>query len=273
MTNTPGLNGSGPVRLTRDDAVALVELCDPKRRNAMSDDIKSGLAAAVDYIANTPDIRAVTITGSDGVFCAGGDLKAMFVEHQAGNLKGAEDVRPRMQSLHSWMRKLRDLPVPVIAAVNGPAYGAGLGLALTADIILASSRATFNASFCKLGAVPDGNLFYSLPRMVGLQRAKEMFYTGRTVKAEEAQRIGIAMEVLPPKDLLPRAREMARMMCDASPTAFAMTKSISNRSMELDSEALLMLEAQAQSICLTSDYMRDALDRFTRKEPPKFAFD
>ena len=246
---------------------------EPATRIAMSDRLKTALSDTVHDLSTDHELQALILTGSEGVFCAGGDLKKMLADHKAGLVAGAEDFAPRMNGLHRWLRLLRDLPGPVITAVDGPAYGAGLGLALTGDMILASTRASFNASFCKVGAVPDGNLFYSLPRMVGLQRAREMFYTGRTVHAEEAQRIGICMEVLPPEDLLPRAQEIAAMMCNTSRTAFALTKSISARSLELDSEALLQLEAQAQAICLASAYHKDAIDRFANRKPAKFNFE
>lgn len=263
---------SEALKITRKGGVVTLTMNEPESRNALSDAMREGLSDTLRALSVDAAVQAVILTGSGGVFCAGGDLKKMLANHKAGLMAGSEDFLPRMQHLHSWIRLLRDLPVPVITAIDGPAYGAGLGLALTGDIILASDRASFNASFCKVGAVPDGNLFYSLPRMIGLQRAREMFYTGRTVKAEEAQRIGICMEVTTPDALLPRAEEIAQMMTDTSPTAFGMTKSISGKAMELDSDALMQLEAQAQAICLASAYHKDAIDRFTRKEAPRFNF-
>ena len=260
------------VRLTRQGPVALIEMMEPKSRNALSDAMKDGLADAARTLSADPELRALVLTGSGGAFCAGGDLKRMLERHRSEAPPGAEDAAHRMRALHDWWRVLRDLPVPVIAAVDGPAYGAGLGLACLADIVLASDRATFNASFCKVGAVPDGGLFFSLPRMIGLQRAKELFYTGRTLDAGEAQRIGLAMEVLAPDALLPRAMEMAGMMAEASPIAFPLTKQIANKAMDSDAEALLAMEAQAQAICLTSRYHREQLERFTNKQPPRFDF-
>ncbi len=260
------------LQITRDGGIVTLTMNQPQSRNALSDPMRAAFVKVLPELTADTDLQAVILTGAGGYFCAGGDLKQMLANHKAGRVSGAEDIMPRMKQLHGWIRLLRDLPVPVIVAVDGPAYGAGLGLALTGDIILASDRASFNASFCKVGAVPDGNLFYSLPRMVGLQRAREMFYTGRTVAAAEAQTIGICMEVLPPDALLPRAQDMARMMCDTSRTAFAMTKAISARSLELDSDTLLQMEAQAQAICLTSSYHKDAIERFTNKEKPRFDF-
>lgn len=260
------------LQIARDDGVVTLTMNEPQSRNALSDAMRKALSDTVHSLSGDETVQAVILTGSGGVFCAGGDLKKMLANHRAGLVAGSEDILPRMKHLHSWIRLLRDLPVPVITAIDGPAYGAGLGLALTGDIILASDRASFNASFCKVGAVPDGNLFYSLPRMIGLQRAREMFYTGRTVSAQEAQRIGICLEVTPPDTLLPRAREIARMMCDTSRIAFALTKQISGRSLELDSDALLQLEAQAQAVCLASEYHKDAIDRFAKKDPQRFNF-
>lgn len=263
---------SDPLRITRDNGVVQIEMMEPRSRNALSDAMRAALHDTFHSLSNDAEMRALILTGSDGVFCAGGDLKKMLENHKSGLVSGAKDVIVRMKHLHSWIKKLRDMPVPVIVAVDGPAYGAGLGLALTGDIILASDRASFNASFCKVGAVPDGNLLYSLPRMVGLQRAREMFYTGRTVTADEAQCIGICMEVTSSDALLPRAQEIAAQMTQTSPTAFSLTKAISGRSLELSSDTLLDMEAQAQSICLTSDYHKDAIDRFSRKEAPRFNF-
>lgn len=263
---------SDALLISRDAGVVTLTMNEPASRNALSDAMREAFSRAVTDLSQDTEVCAVILTGSGGVFCAGGDLKKMLANHKAGLVSGSEDILPRMKHLHGWIRLLRDLPVPVITAVDGPAYGAGLGLALTGDIILASDRASFNASFCKVGAVPDGNLFHTLPRMVGLQRAREMFYTGRTVDAAEARTIGICMEVTTPDALLPRAQQMAQMMTDSSRLAFAMTKQISGKSLELDSDALLQLEAQAQAICLASSYHKDAIDRFTRKEPPRFNF-
>lgn len=263
---------SDALQITRDGGVVTLTMNQPATRNALSDPMRAAFVKVLPELTADPDLQALILTGAGGYFCAGGDLKQMLANHEAGRVSGAEDIIPRMKQLHGWLRLLRDLPVPVIVAVDGPAFGAGLGLALTGDIILASNRASFSASFCKVGVVPDGNLFYSLPRMVGLQRAREMFYTGRTVDAAEAQRIGICMEVLAPDALLPRAQEMAQMMCTTSRTAFAMTKAISARSLELDSDALLQMEAQAQAVCLTSSYHKDAIARFAKKEKPRFDF-
>lgn len=261
------------VKLTMDGGVAVVELNQPERRNALTDEIKTRLLEVSERLAHDTSVRAVVLTGAGGVFCAGGDLKKMLERHAEGAAAKAEDQLARMRETHRWFRSLRDLQVPVITAVDGPAFGAGFGLALVGDILLASDRASFSAAFAKVGVVPDAGLMWSLPRVVGLQRARELFYTARTLSSDQALSLGIALEVHPAHALIPRALDIAGQMVQASPLAFGLTKSITARSMECDSDAILSLEAQAQAVCLTSAYHHEALTRFAAKEPPKFNFD
>jgi len=261
------------VRLTLgEDGVALLEMNRPDRRNAFSDEIKDGLRDATATLSRTSGLRALVFTGSGGTFCAGGDLKAMLRRHEAGEANTADDVEARMNAIHAWFRVLRDMPVPVIVAVDGPAVGAGLGLALVGDLVLASETAVFGATFAKVGAVPDCNLMWSLPRIVGLQRARELFYTARLVDAQEALRLGLCLEVLPRDRLMDRAREVAAMMAETSPEAFALTKEITGRAMQSDSDTILAAETAAQRICLTSAYHIDAVTRFAAKARPRFDF-
>ncbi|MEM1274363.1 MAG: enoyl-CoA hydratase-related protein [Pseudomonadota bacterium] len=261
------------VTLEIENGVAVITLNQPKARNALSIEIKSGLAAIGGQLAADEQLKAVVLTGSGGVFCAGGDLKKMLERHASGEAAEAEHQLSRMRETQTWFRSLRDLPLPVITAVDGPAFGAGFALALLGDLVLASDRAQFCASFAKVGAVPDLGLMWSLPRVVGLQRARELFYTARTVTAEEAVELGIALEIHAAEALLPRAVEMAHQMAQASPLAFRLTKEISSRAMQSDSDTILALEAQAQAVCLTSSYHRDALSRFVDRAPPKFSFE
>ncbi|MEM9474893.1 MAG: enoyl-CoA hydratase-related protein [Pseudomonadota bacterium] len=261
------------VSQTIRDGIAVVTLNQPEHRNALSVEVKEQLGTISTKLADHDSLQAVVLTGAGGVFCAGGDLKKMLERHASGEAVGAEDQLARMLETHSWFRTFRDLSVPLITAVDGPAFGAGFGLALLGDIVLASDRAQFCASFGKVGAVPDLGLMWSLPRIVGLQRARELFYTARTLSATDAQHLGIALEVLPPDALLPRAVAMAAQMAQASPLAFRLTKQISARAMECDSDTILELEAQAQSVCLTSNYHYDAISLFAAKKPARFNFE
>jgi len=263
---------SDAVKLTFDGGVAVLELSEPQSRNALSDAIKEGLENAANTLTQSKELKALVITGSGGVFCAGGDLKAMLKKHLAGDSENPGQKLESMQSLHVWFRKLRDLPVPTIVAVDGPAFGAGFGLAMLGDIIICSDRASFGASFAKVGAVPDCNLMWSLPRVIGLQRAKELFYSARTLDAQEAKTLGIVMDIYPQDRLLPRALEMAKAMAEMSPDAFPLTKMIMDQSLELSSDAMLDKEAHAQSVCLTSAYHHEAIAAFASKQKPRFDF-
>ena len=261
-----------PLRITREGGIVLIELTRPDIRNPLNNDLKQALDETVRALEGDRDLTGVILTGSDGVFCGGGDLKAMSRERASGEYDGAEDYLDRMRHSHGWLRILRNLPVPVIAAIDGPAAGAGFSIALLCDLILVTPRTKFAASFCKLGLVPDLGLFYTLPRIVGLQRARELFYTGRPVDADEALRLGIALEIVPEADLLNRARDIARQTEQSSTAAFGLTKQISARALDTDFETLLTQELQAQSILLASRYNGEAVDRFSAKQPLRFNF-
>lgn len=260
------------LRLTRKGGIALIEWTQPDIRNPLNAALKQAMDETIRSLENDKDLTAVILTGSGGVFSGGGDVKGMDRERKSGEYDGAEDYIARMRHSHGWLRILRDLPVPVIAAIDGPAAGAGLSLALLCDFVLVSERAKFVASFCKIGLIPDLGLFYTLPRAVGLQRARELFYTGRMFDAEEALRLGIALEIVPHETLLDRVWDIARQMEQGSRAAFALTKQISSRSLESDFETLLAAEQQAQAILLASRYNGEAVDRFATKQPLKFNF-
>ncbi|CUH81122.1 enoyl-CoA hydratase/isomerase family protein [Tropicibacter naphthalenivorans] len=260
------------LRLTRKGGIALIEMTQPQKRNPLNNALKQALDATLRSLEGDKTLTAVILTGSGGVFSGGGDLKAMARERASGEYDGAEDYLDRMRHTHGWLRVLRNLPVPVIAAVDGPAAGAGLAMALACDLVLVTDRAQFSCAFCKVGLVPDVGLFHALPRAVGLQRARELMYTGRAVGAEEAVRIGIALEIVSPEALMDRAWDMARQMEQGSRAAFSLTKDISGRSLDTDAETLLSLELQAQAILLASRYNGEAVTRFSNKEPLRFNF-
>lgn len=259
------------IHLKRQGSVGILTLNDPRNRNALSDAMREGLDRHVHEVATDDTIKALVITGTDGAFCAGGDIKAMIERHRTGG-GGTGVSMARMRFLHRWVSVLSELPKPVICAVDGPAMGLGLGIALAADLVIASDRAVFSAAFSRIAVVPDGFIAYQLPRVVGLQRAKEMIYTARTVSAEQAMAYGIALEVQTPDATLPRAIEIADAMVNQSSLAFGMTKDMLNRSLENDAQSMAVMERQAQSICLNSDDHKAAIQRFVDKQPPAFSF-
>jgi 2-(1,2-epoxy-1,2-dihydrophenyl)acetyl-CoA isomerase len=252
------------VRLERHGATALVTLDSPASRNAMTPAVREGLAQAIAQVKADPAIRAVVLAGANGAFCAGGDLRGIAAA--SGLDSGA--WRARMHAANALFRDLLTLDRPVIAAVDGAAYGAGFSLALAADFVLATPRARFCMVFMRMGLVPDCGATYMLPRAVGAQRARELMLSAREVGAQEALSLGIAMELHEPPALLPRALALAQGFAGASPLAAGLVKRFS-----LDAgamEAAFEAEANAQALCFQTPQHREAVRGFLDKQPPAF---
>ena len=247
------------------DQVATVTLNRPAQRNAIDDTMKRELIEAVRSVQADGSIRALVIAGAGGVFCAGGDIRAM-----QGAVLDSAGRRERMLRYHDFVGPLIQLDRPVIAAVDGAAYGAGFSLALAADFVLASPQARFCMSFMRVGLVPDCGAFYTLPRVVGAQRAKELMLSAREVGADEALRLGIVMEVHPAGALLARAQAMAASFVHASPAAVSMVKRAVAVSAYNDLNALLEIEANAQAVASGTTQHREAVARFLDKQPARF---
>lgn len=253
-----------PVRFERRGSTAVVTLDSPVTRNALAAPVREGLSQAVAQVKADRDIRAMVITGAGGAFCAGGDLRGMAA---ATGLE-SDGWRARMHAAHNVFRELLTLDRPVIAAVDGAAFGAGFSLALTADFVLATPRARFSMVFMRIGVVPDCGATYTLPRAVGAQRARELMLSAREVAAQEALSLGIAMELHEPAALLPRALALADSFAAASPLAVGLVKRFA-----LDAgamEAAFEAEANAQALCFQTAAHRDAVRRFLDKQPLAF---
>ncbi len=256
------------------EGVAVFEMSRPESRNAFSAEMKADHMDLVARVRQDRAIRSVVIAGSGGAFCAGGDLKALTSNRDADGrpVRDVSASRARLRETHLWFEQLFNLEVPVIAAVDGPAFGAGFSLALAADIIIASPQASFCMSFNRIGAVPDLAALYMLPRMIGLRRAKEIMMTARVVDCDEALSLGIVHAVHPSDRLLATAIDMAKNFAQGSADALAFTKLYANQSMESDYAVMSRLEGHAQAMCLNSDYFFDAVDRFIGRKPARFAW-
>jgi 2-(1,2-epoxy-1,2-dihydrophenyl)acetyl-CoA isomerase len=264
--NSPVLNS--PVLLERHDSTLLITLNRPEHRNAFDLEMRKALADAVYVARDTGDVKTVVITGSGGAFCAGGDLKSLSIEER--RILGDRD---RMRRAYTWFRELVNLEKPVIAAVQGPAFGVGFNLALACDFILATPNTRFCSAFGRVGLVPDLGGFFLLPRIVGLQRAKELIFTAREFGAEEALRLGILFAVHPAENLLNEVLALATCLGNASIDALGIAKNILNRSFNLDQDTLAELEAFAQAMMLNTEYHKDAISRFLSKRPMAFRWD
>lgn len=256
------------------ESVATLTLNRPEARNALSLDMRADLDHALTRLRKEAGttIKALVLTGAGGHFCAGGDVKAQYARSQ-GDAGTVMDARGRLREAHTRLIDLANLEMPVIVAVDGAAAGAGFSLALVGDFILASERAFFVQSFGRLGLVPDWNSMYLLPRLIGLQKAKELIFTARRVGAREAMALGLVHAVHAPEDLAAAATRMARRLTQASPTAIALSKNILNQSLHCDNRAILEMEAMAQTLARDTAFHREAVKRFATKQPALFDWD
>lgn len=246
-----------------EDGVATLTLNRPEAKNALNDEMRTEMSDAIQRIRADRGVRAVVLRGAGSDFCSGGDVRGM-------NVTSAEAGRNRIDDLHGWVSTLIELDRPVIAAVDGVCYGAGFSFALAADFVIASTRARFCMPFMKVGLVPDCGAFYTLPRVVGLARAKDLVFTAREVGAREAQQIGAVLEVAEPDALHARAAQIAACLAAASPVAFGLAKRSLNQSLGSDLRTMLEIESAAQGIAFTTEFHREAVQRFRSKAEPLF---
>lgn len=262
-------------RLSIEDGIATFTHIRPQRRNPLSLELRADYIDMLDRVENDRGIRALILSGEGGAFCAGGDLRSLQ-ERMASDdpeINGPDAMRRRIVSVHSWFDRLRNLEMPVIAAVDGPAAGAGMSIALAADFILASTRASFTMSFVKIGLVPDMAAFYTLPRIVGMSMAKELMMTARRLGAEEAQRLGIVHALHAPEALAAQAQQFAHRFDGASRHALAQTKRLLHKSFETPYATLMELEANAQAVAAATPEHARAVRGFMAGAPAAFDWD
>lgn len=260
-------------QLTIHDGVAVFSHERPAARNALSMDMRDDYQDMLSRVQSDSGIRVLVITGSGGSFCAGGDLKSLKENQSGASLNLANDLRRRIQAGHRWMEQVRSLEIPVIAAVDGPAVGAGFSIALAADFILASTRAVFCMSFAKVGLVPDLGALHFLPRAVGLSMAKELVFTARRVSAAEGKELGFVHSIHEPEALQSATIELARRFFAGPREAFGLAKGMLNKSYETDYATLAEIEAQAQALASVAPYHAKAIASFLHGEPAAFDWD
>lgn len=259
-------------QLSIEDGVALFTHQRPAARNALSMELRADYRDMLAQVEGDRRVRALVLTGSGGSFCAGGDLKARQTTTDP-DFRSPDAIRRRVQAGHGWIERLRSLEVPVIAAVDGPAVGAGFSIALAADFILASTRAMFCMSFAKIGLIPDLGAFHFLPRAVGLPMAKELALTARRVSAIEGKRLGFVHTLHEPEALLPEAMRFARRFIAGPREAMGLTKNLINKSFETPYATLAELECNAQAVASATPYHGQAVAGFLRGEPAAYDWD
>ena len=250
----------------RDDGVAVLRLDNPDQRNAMSDEMTESWVAAVDWLAADRDLRAVVVTGEGSAFCSGGNTGWIASEPDAS----VAALRERMLPFYRAWLSIRRLEVPTIAAVNGPAIGAGLCLALACDLRYAVPGARLGAPFVRLGMHAGMAATYLLPDVVGPAHARDLLLTGRTVSDDEAQRIGLVSAVLPAEGFLDTVLETASGIAATAPVASRLTTVALRGSGPGDFEAALQWEALAQPVTLATEDLQEGVRAAREKRAPVF---
>jgi enoyl-CoA hydratase/carnithine racemase len=250
----------------RDDGVAVLTLDNPDQRNAMSEEMTGSWVRAVEELAGERDLRAVVVTGEGTAFCSGGDPRWIAGEPDAT----VDHLRTRMMAFYRAWLSIRRLEVPTIAAVNGPAIGAGLCLALACDLRYAAQGARLGAPFVKLGMHAGMAATYLLPNVVGEAHARDLLLTGRTVDADEALRLGLVSRVLSPDTFLDEVLEVAAGIAATAPIASRLTTVALRDGGHADFETSVQWEALAQPLTLATADLQEGVAAAREKRPARF---
>jgi enoyl-CoA hydratase/carnithine racemase len=252
--------------------VRLVTLKRPEALNALDYNMVERLYAVLDELEADAECRTVVLTGAGRAFCAGLDLNGYGDDDDVARRGQSRGMFLRQRRLAGLAERLHNLRQPVIAAVNGAAAGGGLALSLMADIRLGSPTAKFNAAFVRIGlSAGDLGTSWLLPRLIGPAHAADIAYTGRTVGAEEAERLGLLNQVTGADDLLDRTLAMAAQICANSPGGIRLSKRALQANMEISSfAAALELENRGQALLTRCADMPEALAAFRGKRAPNF---
>jgi enoyl-CoA hydratase/carnithine racemase len=250
----------------RDDGVAVLTLDNPDQRNAMSDEMTASWVSAVDELTADQGLRAVVVTGAGSAFCSGGNTGWIAGEPDAS----VDRLRTRMIAFYRAWLSIRRLEVPTIAAVNGPAIGAGLCLALACDLRYAAQGARLGAPFVRLGMHAGMAATYLLPNVVGDAHARDLLLTGRTVQADEALALGLVSRVLPAAGFLEQVLDVAAGIAATAPIASRLTTVALRDGGHAGLEEAVQWEALAQPVTLATADLQEGVAAAREKRPPRF---
>jgi enoyl-CoA hydratase/carnithine racemase len=263
-----------PVLYELDGGVETITLNRPETRNALTEmEVVDALVASLERAQADLNVRAIVLTGAGPAFSSGGNIKHM--RDEVGTFAGnsariRENYRRGIQRIP---RAFHELDVPCIAAVNGPAHGAGCDLALMCDIRIAAHSALFAESFAKIGIIPGDGGAWLLPRAIGLSRAAEMIFTGTPIDARCALDWGLVSRVVPDAELLPAAKELAARIASNPPNVLRMSKRLIREGQRTDLPSLLELSAAFQGIAHRTADHREALAATFEKRAPNYTGD
>lgn len=249
------------------DGVATLTLNRPDRLNSFVPEMHEEIAAVLGKVESDAAIRALLITGAGRGFCAGQDLNLRRSADAGGSFDAGDSIDRYYNPL---VRRLKALPKPVVAAVNGPAAGAGANLALSCDIVIAARSASFLQAFCRIGLVPDTGGTYYLPRLVGSARAMGLALLGEVLPAEKAAEWGLIWKVVEDAQLMDEARGLARKLAQGPTKGLGLIKEALTHSLGNTLDAQLDLERDLQRVAAGSEDFREGVTAFLEKRPAKF---
>ncbi|MBE6069113.1 MAG: enoyl-CoA hydratase/isomerase family protein [Clostridium lundense] len=252
------------VKVNIEENVAIMTMSRPKALNALNNQTLEELDAIIESISSDKEVLGVIITGEGKGFVAGADIAQMRPYK-------AEEGRNYAEYAQSVFNKIEALGKPVIAAVNGYALGGGCELSMSCDLRIASEKAVFGQPEVNLGVIPCFGGTQRLPRLIGSGRAKELIYTGRMVKAEEALLIGLVNKVVPAEELLTEAKDMMKSIISKAPMAIKYAKISINKGADLDLNNALELEKDLAALTFASDDKDEGMTAFLEKRPARFS--
>jgi 2-(1,2-epoxy-1,2-dihydrophenyl)acetyl-CoA isomerase len=252
------------IQLTRSAGIATITLARPAVKNALTPDQFTDLGRRFDEVAAHPEDRVLVLTGDGAAFCAGADLTS--AGDTAARIAGGPIARRQFaRDTILPALQLHRMPKPTIAAVNGVAAGGGCNLALGCDVVFAARSARFSQIFVNRGLSVDYAGTWLLPRLIGPQKAKDLAFRGEAIDAEEALRIGLALEIVGDDLLMKRVYEYARALASKPPIAMSLIKTGMNRLLSSSFEEGIEFEAEAQATCLGSKDFRSAMRAWLQK--------
>jgi 2-(1,2-epoxy-1,2-dihydrophenyl)acetyl-CoA isomerase len=251
------------ITVDKRGSVAIVTLDRPETKNAITQEMRGQLYSAFEEIALDADVRAVVLTGAGGAFCSGMDVGGMG----RGGVVGSMD---RMHTLNRIARSIHSLKKPTIAAVPGICVGVGWSYAMACDIVLAAEKAKFAAIFRNIALAPDGGMVWHLRQLLGVQKAKEIVYSGRMIGAEEALRLGLTFETVADAGLMDRAIELAESFASGPTIAMGLAKRQFDLAWNNSFEQYLDMEATMQPIASRTEDHEEGLAAFREKRKPAF---
>jgi enoyl-CoA hydratase/carnithine racemase len=257
----------------REGDVVTLTFNDPARMNAMTQAMGEAFAALIPALAADASLRAVVLAGTGRAFSAGGDLGMIEARAAEGATQGASGrarIRDFMRSFYGLFLAVRDLPCPTLAAIHGPAIGAGLCVALACDLRIAANEAKLGLGFTQLGLHPGMGATWTLPRLVGPAHAAEILYSSRLLTGSEAAAIGLVNRAVPAEEVLPTARVLAAELAAAAPLAVRGAKRSLRASERASLAEQLAREAEEQAACFESGDVHEGLAAARERRPPKF---